>query len=168
MFPSWSPKGNRIAYQRARERGSRWFSVWMMEYENGEPRLPTEIASNASLAMIAPSWSPDGRQLTFAAVAPDRDRPKKRGDDAQSSSRRARVAIVDADGRGLQYLTNGDGENYSPVWGADGRIYYTARIGSVESIWSVRSFRPPLGDLPTWTVESVGLQDPGPLQIEEP
>ena len=28
LFPQWSPKGNTILFQRARERGTRWFSVW--------------------------------------------------------------------------------------------------------------------------------------------
>ncbi|MEM9111668.1 MAG: DPP IV N-terminal domain-containing protein, partial [Planctomycetota bacterium] len=33
LFPQWSPKNNTILYQRARERGTRWFSVWTVELD---------------------------------------------------------------------------------------------------------------------------------------
>ena len=44
LFPQWSPKGNTILYQRARERGTRWFSVWTVQLdEQGEAGSPTEV-----------------------------------------------------------------------------------------------------------------------------
>ena len=152
MFPAWSPSGNHIAYQRARERGSRWFSIWTLEYKNDEPRLPTEIVSSTRAAMIAPAWSPDGRQLTFAAVMPAKRSSAKDGP-PRTRPGHSRVCMVDADGRGLQYLTDSRGESYSPTWGPDGRIYFTASIDDTESIWSVQPFRPPLPGPPTKTVE---------------
>src|SRR4051794_13840902 len=44
LFPSWSPDKSidRIAYQRARQRGSRWFSVWTLDLVNGEACRMTE------------------------------------------------------------------------------------------------------------------------------
>jgi TolB protein len=50
LLPSWSPdkSADRIAYQRARQRGSRWFSLWTMELVNGEGRRMTEVADLAS------------------------------------------------------------------------------------------------------------------------
>lgn len=35
LLPNWSPAGNRIVYQRNRERGLRWFSIWTIDYEGG-------------------------------------------------------------------------------------------------------------------------------------
>jgi Tol biopolymer transport system component len=57
---------------------------------------------------------------------------------------RADIAIVDADGRGLQKLTDGRGENYSPAWSSDGRVFFTAKLSECETIWSVKTFKPQL------------------------
>ena len=45
LFPEWSPSGDTIVFQRARERGSRHFSIWTLTLVDGEPRYPTEVAS---------------------------------------------------------------------------------------------------------------------------
>lgn len=145
LFPAWSPKGNVIAYQRARSRGSRWFSIWTIQLQENEALFPTEVASSTDAALIAPSWSPDGTRIAFAWVhSPDTK------DASTNAIRHGRsdIGIVDADGRGLQRLTSGSGEHYSPSWAADGRIFFTARRSNSETIWSLRPFRPSGMDLP--------------------
>jgi TolB protein len=141
LFPAWSPTGNRILYQKARQRGSRWFSLWVITLEIGEPTPPTEIFSHADYACIAPSWSADGSQIAFSCV----QSPRKT--DA-GEMRRADISIIDADGRGLMRLTNGRGENYSPCWAADDRIYFAARLDGSETLWSLKPFRPTPAPLP--------------------
>ena len=138
LFPSWSPKGNVIAYQRARSRGSRWFSIWTIQLQENEALFPTEVASSSDAALIAPSWSPDGTRIAFSWIhAPER------GAGTDLSARgRSDIGVVDADGRGLQRLTSGTGQHYSPSWAADGRIFFTARRSNTETIWSLRPFRP--------------------------
>ena len=64
---------------------------------------------------------------------------------------RSDILIIDADGRGLQRLTDGRGENYSPAWAVDGRIFYTARFNEGETIWSVKPFRPARPNEPSIT-----------------
>jgi TolB protein len=140
LFPAWSPKGDKIAYQRSRARGSRWFSIWTLDIHENEVLYPTEIASRPDAALIAPAWSPDGTQITFASVVP----APENGELRITGRGRSDIGIVDLDGRGLQQLTDGRGENYSPTWGADGRIYFTAKLAASETIWSVRPFRPPM------------------------
>ena len=137
----WSPKADKIAFQKARTRGSRVFSVWTIELTGDEPAFPTEVASIANMALIAPTWSADGTQLAFSAVS---GLDTKASDETRWSSGwgRADIGIVDADGRRLQRLTYGRGEGYSPYWASDDRIYFTAKFDRSETIWSVKPFRP--------------------------
>ncbi|MBN2561857.1 MAG: PD40 domain-containing protein [Phycisphaerae bacterium] len=138
LFPEWSPLGDKIAYQRPRDRGSHRFSIWTLDIKDDEVLRPTEVASSSDAALITPTWSPDGTQIAFTSV------DSWPGGDGSSGTRQGGVGIgiVDADGCGLQRLTDGLGENYSPAWSVDGRIYFTAKLHGHETIWSVKPFRP--------------------------
>ncbi len=128
LFPEWAPQGQTIVYQRARERGSRWFSIWRMDLHEGEPGYPTEIAFSSEAALITPTWSPDGTYVAFAAVTPPAD-----GRGAGVSD----IWIVDAEGRHRMRLTDGQSHNYTPVWASSGRVFFTSSRGGAEAIWSV-------------------------------
>lgn len=139
LFPSWSPVDDRILFQRARQRGSRWFSVWMIELDsNGEAGAPTEIAASANAAVISPSWGPDGDHLVFCTVVDP-------GADEQQGSRptRADVWVVRTDGHGRARLTGDGFANLQPAWASDGTIYFVSNRGGegVENIWAVRPDR---------------------------
>jgi len=133
LFPQWSPTGNTILFQRARERGTRWFSVWTVELdERGEAGSPTEIAWSPSFACITPGWSPDGKHVVFCTVSDP---------EADSHARPAAsdVWVVEASGRGRTRLTQGRFSNLQPVWSASGSIYFVSNRGrqGVENIYAL-------------------------------
>lgn len=159
LFPEWSPVTDTIVYQRAREQGSRWFSIWTVALVDGEPQYPTEIASSAVDAMVLPTWSPDGRRIAFAVMrslppAPDVSRPL-----AQESM--VDVWVMEANGSGKIRLTDGHTRNCSPTFASHDRLFFTSDRSGHENIWSL--LLPP-GSSPS--PEHFDVQTTGALGVE--
>lgn len=136
LFPYWSPVQDRIVFQRARERGTRWFSVWTIDLVHGEGVRPTEIAASANAAAITPRWSPDGKSIVFCTVV--------NPDQAENARpRQADVWVISADGTQRQNLTQSRLLNVQPIWAADGSIYFVSNRAKdgVENIWALRPDR---------------------------
>ena len=136
LFPSWSPVDDTILFQRARERGSRWFSVWTLELVDGEPRYPTEVASSAREAVILPAWSTDGKRIAYASSATlpaVLARPDLRGTNEAFD-----IWVMDTDGRNKIRLTDGHTANFAPTFADDGRIFFVSSRSGHENIWSLR------------------------------
>jgi TolB protein len=138
LFPSWSPSkdGDKIAFQRARQRGSRWFSLWTLDLVDGEARHVTEVAVSSNAAIVSPSWSPDGKQLVFATVLD----PNQGGKKTPAGPTRGEqdIWIVNADGSDRRRITDGNGINLSPVWASDNRVYFVSNRSGNEAVWSVK------------------------------
>ena len=135
-----SPNGHRRTtesfFQRARERGTRWFSIWTIELVNGEGVRPTEIAASSNAAAISPSWNWDGTRLAFSTVIdPDSEQ--------QVQPVQADIWLINADGSGRTNLTNSRFANIHPAWSKNGAIFFVsnrARNG-IENIWAIRPDR---------------------------
>ena len=136
LFPHWSPVDDRIAYQRAQQRGTNWFSIWVMELVNGEGVRPTQIAVTPNSASITPCWSPDGKRLAFTTVV----NPEAGQDDAPP---RADIWIINTDGSRRVNLTRSRFANLQPAWSANGSIYFRSNRSEsrTENIWSTRPDR---------------------------
>ena len=136
LFPNWSPTDDRIVFQRARERGTRFYSVWTIDLVDGEAMRPTEVVASANAAAITPDWSPNGKHIVFCTVVDDADNIRGRG-------KQSDIWVVDVDGRNRVSLTRSGLTNLQPVWAADGTIYYTSSWGLTdgENIWSLRPDR---------------------------
>ncbi len=132
MFPAWSPDGHFVAYQRARQRGSRQFSIWTIELIGDEARHPTEVAQGDAVACISPRWSPDGEALIYCTVPIEPSSPGRPAINAD-------LWTVNLHSGSRVRLTDGASPSFNPVWSRDGHVYYvSARAGS-ENIWSLAS-----------------------------
>lgn len=143
LFPRWSPDKtvDRIAYQKSRQRGGRWFSLWTLDLVEGEGRRMTEVVASTNAAIVSPSWSPEGRRIAFTTVMePARAAPG--GRPVQQGSRlrpQQDIWTINADGSNRQRLSDGNGTNLSPFWASDNRIYFISDRGGNECVWSVRA-----------------------------
>jgi TolB protein len=102
--PAWSPDGSRIAFTRSNEGQTRLYLIG----PNGH-----NLTQLARISAKNPSWSPDGKRLVF--------------DDGH------RIAVINADGTGLHYLTHGSRVDTEPAWSLDGRTIAFARSRSASS-----------------------------------
>jgi len=169
LFPEWSPVADSIVYQKARQRGGRWFSIWRVDLEMGEPKFPVELAASADMAFIQPSWSADGQWITYgtAVLGTDAEAPHapvpvlSHGD----------VWIMRAAGTSPLQLTDGVGAHFGPVFSTDQRVYFTSLQNGSENIWSVKPLLVPITQAPTasddtpagkpaWEVATPSSQEP--------
>ncbi len=137
LFPKWSPVEDSIVYQKARQRGGRWFSIWRMDLVMGEPRFPIELAASAEMALIQPSWSPDGAWVTYGtAMLGSPGQPPE--ETLSPVASRGDIWIMRSDGTSNMCLTDGASAHFGPAWSSDNRVYFTSLQGGVENVWSVR------------------------------
>lgn len=132
LFPEWCPDlaKSKILFQRSRQRGSRYHSIWTIDFVGGEARRPTEIVSAANAAVIHPSWSPDGKRIVFSTiVSPETS-------DIENPSQ-SDVWIANIDGSGRTNLTNGQFANLQPIWSSTGSVYFVSNRSGVDNIWAV-------------------------------
>lgn len=158
LFPDWSPKADTIVYQRARERGGRWFSVWRVDLENGEPRFPVEVAASSDMALIQPSWSPDGTWITYGTAQLGSGDEVSESDGATMS--RGDVWAIRTDGASAVQLTD-SGVNFGPVWASDDRIYFTSMQHGIENVWSIRPLVRPAEGVTAAEVPGAAPPEPG-------
>lgn len=137
LMPVFSPdRGiSRIAFQKARQRGSRWYSIWTIDLVAGDGRNPTEIAVSADSALVSPAWSPDGSALVFSAIT----QPTETADPLSPVLRPASqdLWVINADGTNRRQLTRDPAAAMSPFWAAGNRIYFVSDRSGNDAVWSV-------------------------------
>ena len=83
--------------------------IYVMDADGGNPR---RLTSNAG-ADYQPSWSPDGKRITFVS---ERD-----GHVAPQGWPTSEIYVMNADGGNPQNLTNNPSDDRNPSWSPDGR-----------------------------------------------
>ncbi len=142
LFPEWCPiagtgerGADQIVFQRSSRRGDRAFSIWTIDYANGEASRLTEIVGSEVAACINPTWSPDGERVAFAAVP----NPEQWARMTKTRPSSANLWMISTNGSGLVNLTSNDVINLMPVWSSDNRIYFVSDLGGVDNIWTLRA-----------------------------
>ncbi len=161
LFPEWSPTTDSIVYQKARERGGRWFSIWRVDLELGEPKFPIELATSPDMALIQPGWNPDGTWITYGTARLEASGSDLPNEGARPSTR-GDIWIMQADGSSPLRLTDGAGAHFGSVWGTDGRVYFTSLQNGSENAWSVKPLQTRMTQVPAGSDDVTDL----PLPVE--
>jgi dipeptidyl aminopeptidase/acylaminoacyl peptidase len=115
--PSFSPRGERIAFRSTRSGSD---EIWIVERDGSLPRRLTHLAGPP---VGSPRWSPDGSRIAFDA------RP-----DARSQ-----IFVIGAGGGNHFALTAGPGASSQPRWSQDGKwIYFASDRSGRSEIWRQR------------------------------
>ena len=120
-----SPDGSRLAFTALGD-------LYVQDWPAGTPERIVDLDGNG---VHNPSWSPDGRRLAFVSW-----------DDASGGG----IHVVDADGGGLQRLTQTPGYYQETVWSLDGSRVLSTR-GAARDVQEARGgFNGGLGTEIVW------------------
>ncbi|WP_179221949.1 PD40 domain-containing protein [Inquilinus limosus] len=100
--PQWSPRGDRIAFQRQVKPGQ-----WDVMTIDAAGRGLLNVTRAPSRGNTGPSWSPSGAWIVYSAGGPDLDN--------------ANLFVISATGGAPVRLTVNCGYDGAPGWSADGR-----------------------------------------------
>jgi Tol biopolymer transport system component len=115
--PSWSPKGDEIAYASF-QRGNG--DIYVMRPDGSDRRRLTTDPAYDDI----PVFSPDGERIAFVS----------------SRSGSLQIWLMNADGSDQHQLTRSSGTNYFPTWSPDGsRIAFRSDRDGNPEIYSMRA-----------------------------
>jgi len=116
-FPSWSPDGRSLLFQREDCSHTPCGTALTVVRRDGSGRRRVALVPRYGTGPLQATWSPDGRRIAFARL-----RDKDFGRD---------VFVVDADGHNVRNLTGNVAEGERPAWSPDGRLIAFQSSGSI-------------------------------------
>jgi len=136
-LPKWSPDGNKIAFIRSKDKQSQ---IWMIPAHGGEARQVTQLGEGAITGF---DWAPDSQQLVFSYRPKHEDWTREAAEKRKETGKSNPVRIITklpfrAEGFGFlderqnlwicnvetgktTQLTNGEHNEFDPVWSPDGK-----------------------------------------------
>jgi hypothetical protein len=134
LSPHWMPDGQSIVLSGLSESGVS--DIYRVRLPEGE----LEALTSDRYQDLDPSPSADGRELVFAS---DRTAGGREG--------AANLFVLDLTTHRIRQLTSGDWVDESPLWAADGRIYFTSDRDGVLNVFSVDSAGSGRRETSSWT-----------------
>jgi Tol biopolymer transport system component len=129
LISAWSPNGGRIAFVA---RGG----VWTMSATGTQLKQLTKGKGDT----LAPSWSPDGKQIVFVDLA------------ARHGTNYS-LYVIGSNGRGLKKIVRGARYQNNPAWAPSGKLIMFERA---NALWTVKpngrgQKRVTTGTSPSWS-----------------
>jgi Tol biopolymer transport system component len=129
LTPSWSPKGDEIAFTGIQNGYS---DIYAVNLETEKVRKIT----HDKFSNLEASWSPDGEKLVFISDRGDHVGPTENLKIHEISYRNLDVFIINADGSGLKALTQTPALERTPVFHPNGRkIAYTSDASGISNVF---------------------------------
>jgi len=144
LSPHWMPDGLSIVLSGLSQRGLS--DLYRVRLPGGQLEPLTADRYQA----LDPSPSSDGRRLVFAS-----DRT------AEGRTGASNLFLLDVDSGRISQLTSGAWVDESPIWGPDGRIYFTSDRDGVLNVFSTDSTGSGRRETSAWTgaFDAVPLSD---------
>lgn len=116
--PSWSPAGDRIAFEVRGQRGSVWHEYVCTIKADGSGLK--RLAETPGDGFPTPDWSPDGSRIAFS----DTESPT-----GGSTPESFGLYLIGRDGQGLRKIPNSHDGDATPDWSPDGNslVFSTGR-----------------------------------------
>jgi Tol biopolymer transport system component len=136
----WSPDGKRIVYSKQNIVGKYNYKncdVWVM---NSDGSNPMQLTTEKEKQEITPSWSPDGKWISYVVKYDTDDYYNLKNSILSYSAvvMKSEIWIINIDGGKPTQLTAFKGINIYPNWSPDGRaITFISNRGQGWNVWSL-------------------------------